>query len=87
VVQEKLLEIDEQIAKLHEKKKLLEQKRSEELASLLKKIGLTSLDNETLAGAFLHIKDNAENQKLTGGWRDSGKNFLEAKQRRTKNNS
>ena len=92
MVQEKLTEIEEQIQKLQEKKKQIEQKRNEELNKLMVRIGLADIDNETLAGAFLYIKEQSINNSneskdtntktLIGGWKDTGKSFLQPKRKK-----
>jgi hypothetical protein len=91
MVQEKLLEIEEQIQKLQEKKKNIEQKRNDELSKLMAKIGLANIENEILAGAFLYIREklaasNNEQDKVVGGWKESGKSFLKPKQRNKNSN-
>lgn len=71
-------------------KKLLEKERKEKtkkqikLASFLEKLGLNALDEETLLGAFLDIKEQSHDAKKRELWKKEGTSFLEKREDQNK---
>ena len=80
----KIDSIQKKIDELKQKKIDLERKRSEELAKLIQKCGLSDLDENILAGALLSIANQLDANKEE--WQKAGQMFL-GKNKKSKSQS
>ncbi len=81
----KMQQIESTIAVLERTRKNLLEQRNQEIAQLISRIDLASIDNKTLMGGFLHLSHtlNTDPSKKEE-WRIAGEKFLR-KSRNIKN--
>lgn len=73
----KMQQIESKIADLQSQHDQLIQKRNSEVAELVLKVGLHTIDNKTLVGGLLHVLNVINtNPSQKEAWHDAGQKFL-----------
>ncbi|MEY3238040.1 MAG: hypothetical protein RI883_2141 [Bacteroidota bacterium] len=77
----KISDLQVKIKKLEETKAQLEATRNSEIAAIITRLDLSSIDDEVLTGGLLHLKELLQtSDKQQEEWRASGRKFLRRKQ-------
>ncbi len=77
-------QIESKISALQPRYQQLAKQRQEEIASLLTSLNLAALEDNTLLGGLLFLKDKVTTQDpMVGGWRDAGSRFLRRRKSKT----